>query len=126
MRKLALGSERHQPPSLASLPLYSRAMKRLPRAQCPAAGGFAAGRLHTPNQDGRRSDEPSSQGGLGTIRQAAALLYSGFVWKHSPQGHEFWQNVVAQLNVVREIGEVSISGNAELNSTAPSASAEPK
>lgn len=55
------------------------------------------------------------------IRQAAALLYSGFVWKHSPQGHEFWQNVVAQLNVVREIGEVSISGNAELNSTAPSA-----
>jgi len=46
VRKLLAGSELHQQPSLAPLPLYSRAMKRLPRAQSPGAGGFAPGRPH--------------------------------------------------------------------------------
>jgi hypothetical protein len=44
VRKPLGGSELHQQPSLAPLPLNARAMKRLPRAQSPAAGGFAAGR----------------------------------------------------------------------------------
>lgn len=47
VRELLDGSELHQQPWLALPPLNARAMKRLPRAQSPAAGGFAAGRTFT-------------------------------------------------------------------------------
>lgn len=54
-RQGALGRETQTPRAGSSL--YSRAMKRLPRAQSPAAGGFAAGHLQMqpPNGDGKQT-----------------------------------------------------------------------
>lgn len=60
------------------------------------------------------------------IRQAAELILGSFVWSKSPQGYEFWENVVRQLGVVAEIGDVEIGSIADQNRRAVSAGAERK
>lgn len=63
------------------------------------------------------------------IQKVHTLLYSGFVWAESPQGHAYWQNVADQLSVVLQIGQQAgdeTQAINQANSRPVSASGDPK